>query len=92
MGCILMALCLFGGRLALFLLWIFGATAGIFQTNIWPILGFLFMPYTTMAYIGARHWCESPAVGWGFALMLLGILLDLGSNKPIITFKVKTGG
>lgn len=89
MGCLLIAFCVMGGRLAFLLLWAFGAMAGIFQTWYWPTLGFFFMPYTTMAYVGAKHWCESTGSGWGLALMILGVLFDLGSYGSSATPKNK---
>jgi len=60
-------------------MWLFGYTWTAFQTYLWPLLGFFFMPYTTCAYaiamneVGGIH-------GVGLALVIIGAFLDLGSH------------
>jgi hypothetical protein len=53
MCCLFAALVLLGPRAAIFLWWLFeparwGAT---FDTVIWPLVGFLFVPWTTLMYV-----------------------------------------
>jgi hypothetical protein len=66
-------------RLALVVMALTGYGARAFETVLWPVVGFLFMPYTTCAYAIAMN--EFGGVqGWGLALMILGVILDLGSH------------
>ena len=77
MGCCLLLLALIAPRavmVGIFLLtnW-FGAA---FDTVLWPVLGFIFMPYTTLAWMaGALH--GGVHGGWA-VLVALAVLVDLG--------------
>lgn len=80
-----MPLCLLGclglafPRIALLFMWLVKYTATAFETRLWPVLGFFFMPYTTCAYALAVN--EVGALkGWGLVLIVLGVLLDLGGH------------
>jgi hypothetical protein len=82
MGCLLLSV-LFGmPRLALIWLWIArdGYLSGAFGSALWPIIGFFFLPYTTLAFafssssLGAAG--EVNALGW--VLIFLGLAADLG--------------
>lgn len=50
-----------------------------YQNDLWAFLGFLFMPYTTLAYAWAINEHGSVS-GWHAAALVLAVLLDLGSN------------
>lgn len=78
MPCIVILLLLGLPRLALFLLFI-GSTYlnRAFTSNLWPLLGFLFMPVTTLAYAFAVNTWGS-VQGLGTVLVILGVLVDLG--------------
>jgi hypothetical protein len=60
-------------------MWLGGYGNAAFETALWPLLGFVFMPFTTCAYaIGIN---EHGAIdGWALALVIVGALLDLGSH------------
>lgn len=52
-----------------------------YTTVIWPVLGFFFMPYTTLAYMGAmlsNHGMLS--AGW-IIVLVVAILVDLGQIR-----------
>lgn len=52
-----------------------------YETAMWPILGFFFMPYTTLVYMGGMlNSPEDFGVGWTL-LMVVAVLADLGSNR-----------
>ena len=54
MGCILVVIALAVPRVLMFFMWLLTDWfARAFDTVIWPVLGFLFMPYTTLAYMTA---------------------------------------
>jgi len=80
MPCVVILLLLGLPRLALFLTWMFGdylerAFTGV--AVIWPILGFLFMPVTTLAYAFSMNtWGEIR--GLGTVLVIVAVLIDIG--------------
>lgn len=78
MGCLAVAIALLFPRLAIVLLVIFGDYIGrAYDTVLWPLLGFFFMPYTTLAYAAARN--EHGGVdGPYLVLVIVAVLVDLG--------------
>ena len=46
------------------------------EGRLWPVLGFLFMPYTTLAYMAAVLNVGS-VEGWWLALVIAAVLVDL---------------
>ena len=49
-----------------------------FETPVWPILGFLFMPYATLAYMAAMLNNNHTLSGGWLALLIVAIVLDAG--------------
>lgn len=78
-GCILALMALGAPRLVFLILWFFtGYFDNIFKTLFWPLLGFLFLPLTTLAYTWSLHNYHG-IQGWGFAAVLLGFAIDIGA-------------
>lgn len=78
MPLILGCLALFFPRIIIVLLVIFSDYIGsAYNTFIWPLLGFLFMPITTLAYAFAINEHGSVS-GLYAALVIVAVLLDLG--------------
>lgn len=83
MGCLIGCLALAFPRLALALVWLFGPVGYLsqpFPGIVWPIVGFLFMPTTTLAFAFA-HTSIAPAndVGpFGWLLVIVALLIDVG--------------
>lgn len=78
MGCILIGIAFFFPRLAIILLVIAGDFIGrAYDTVFWPLMGFLFMPYTTLAYALARN-NHGSVEGWYLVLVVVAVLADLG--------------
>ena len=80
MPCLLGCLALITPRVVIVLLVIFSDWLGTaYQTTIWPLIGFLFLPLTTLAYALAWHLEPVGSVeGFGFVLVVLAVLIDLG--------------
>lgn len=80
MGCLLIVLSLFTPRLVLFLVWLFGGNylSAPFSTPLWPVLGFIFMPLTTLAYAFSWHQSGGAVAGGWIVLIVLAVLVDLG--------------
>jgi len=89
MGCLIMTLLgfvtLLGPRLLLLVLYFADWTDGAFQTYIWPILGFLFLPFTTLAY-AFTMFHNGGAVNGDFTwLIVIAVVLDVCGNTAIRT-------
>ena len=75
-GCLLAFSAALAPRLVLILAWIFSPRWSVaFDTWIWPLLGIIFLPYTTIMYLLSY----TPGVGitgWDWMWILMGVLLD----------------
>jgi len=80
MGCLLALLTAISPRLVIFLLWIFSDRLTIAFRSGWEgIIGFILLPYTTLFY--ALVYAPGKGVdGFGWFIVALGVLLDLGSH------------
>ncbi len=81
MGCAAGILAMFMPRVAIVLVVIFSDWLGeAFDTTLWPLLGFFFMPYTTLAYALAWHMQpEGSVTGIGLVVVVIAVLMDLGA-------------
>jgi hypothetical protein len=71
-------LALIAPRFAIVLVVIFSDYIGrAFETMVWPFLGFLFMPLTTLAYAWAINSSGSVA-GFQLVVVVIAVLMDLG--------------
>ncbi|HHJ06843.1 MAG TPA: hypothetical protein ENK24_05025 [Anaerolineae bacterium] len=78
-GCIASVLGAGIPRLVLLFLWLFTSRLGnVFDTFFWPLLGFLFMPLTTIVYVLVYRPGHGLG-GWGLVAVILALLIDLGS-------------
>ncbi len=80
MGCLISVLGFVGPRLAVGLWWILDQSwfNRLYETYIWPFLGFLFLPWTTLMYTIVA----TPAAGvsgWGWFWVGLGAVLDVAT-------------
>ena len=75
-GCLLAFAAAFAPRVVLVLMWIIGPRVNAaFDTFIVPLLGLIFLPYTTIMYVLVY----SPATGvsgWDWIWVLMGVALD----------------
>ncbi len=78
MGCLLGCMALFTPRLAFVFVVIFSNYIGYaYNTFLWPFLGFLFMPLTTLAYAWAVN-SHGTVTGIYLVVVVIAVLLDLG--------------
>jgi hypothetical protein len=78
MGCLIFVFGLLTPRVVLFLLWIFtNYLSRAYGSWFWPMLGFFFLPTTTIAYAIAQNAFDG-VKGWGLVILIIGIALDLG--------------
>jgi hypothetical protein len=78
MGCLLSVVALLTPRFVMLILWIFtDYLSTAYGGFLWPLLGFFFLPTTTIAYAIALN--EFGGVrGGGILILILGVALDLG--------------
>ena len=75
---------LFFPRTVILLLWILtGWFNGLFDTFVWPILGFLFAPYTLIWYSVVQHWFGGTWNGVPIFVLIIAIILDLASLSRV---------
>jgi hypothetical protein len=78
MCCVVLLLALVGPRLTLFVMWLFTSyLSRAFDTFVLPFLGFLFLPWTTLAYAVAQNQFGG-LHDLGLLLVVLGVLADVG--------------
>jgi hypothetical protein len=78
MPCLVLILALFIPRITLVLVWLFSNYLGrAYQTVIWPLLGFFFLPLTTLVYAWAIN-SNGSVSGWYLAAVVVAVLIDLG--------------
>lgn len=77
---LILLLGLFLPRIMLIAGWLLGWFAGAWETMLWPVLGFLLMPYTTLAY-GIAETAGGGVQGGWLVLVIVGVLLDLTSGE-----------
>jgi hypothetical protein len=79
MPCLVGCFALFAPRVVLALVWFFDRElfTTAYKTVIWPVLGFIFMPLTTLAYAWVvRRNGVIDGVWW--AVVAIAALIDLG--------------
>jgi hypothetical protein len=78
-GCLIALVILFLPRTVMVVLWLFtDYLSTAFGTWVWPLLGFFFLPTTTLAYAVAEN-RYGGVRGIGLVLVILGVLVDLGA-------------
>jgi len=78
MPCLVGCLALSAPRFAIVLVVLFSDYIGrAFATSLWPFIGFLFMPLTTLAYAWAIN-SRGSLTGFPLVVVVLAALFDLG--------------
>lgn len=78
MQCLVGCLALVTPRIALFLVFLFSNYLGrAYEGILWPVLGFVFMPLTTLAYAWAVN-TNATVTGIYLVVVVVAVLLDLG--------------
>jgi len=80
MPCLIAAFALLTPRIVILLMLVFSNyLESAYQTLLWPLLGFLFLPLTTLAYAFAYHQTGGSVGGFYIAIIVIAVLFDLGS-------------
>jgi hypothetical protein len=80
-GCLFILIAALSPRLAVLLMWIFTPWVDrAFGPIIWPILGIIFLPLTTLTYVILWNTGGRGVTGWEWFLVILAVLGDLVSH------------
>jgi len=83
MCCFFASLALVGPRLAFLVLMLFpygqAKAALAFNNLFWPLLGFLFLPWTTLTYV-----LVFPVYGFAWFWLALGVVLDIATYSSAV--------
>ena len=78
MPCLLLVLILLFPRVAILLLYLFtNFFTGVFNSILWPLVGFLLLPLTLLAYTYFAN-THHPTDAVVLIVMFLAVILDLG--------------
>jgi len=80
--CLAVALALIAPRLTIIVLWLLTHWfRGIFDSALWPILGFIFMPMTLLWYTAVQHWFGGAWTFWPIVGVVIAVLIDISPAK-----------
>jgi hypothetical protein len=78
MPCLLALLALATPRLVVFLLWFFtNWFRGVFDTVLWPVIGFFFLPTTLLWYSAVQHWFGGEWSLWPIVGLVIALAIDV---------------
>ena len=78
MGCLVGCVALAFPRLVLFVMFLTSNYIGrAYETNLWPVMGFFFMPLTTISYAWAVN-ANGTVTGVYLVVVVIAVLMDLG--------------
>jgi len=78
MQCLLALVALAAPRFVIVLVVVFSDWLGsAYETRLWPLLGFFFLPVTTLAYAWSIH-AYGAVEGGGLVAVIIAVLLDFG--------------
>ena len=81
MGCLLPIFAIFMPRVAMVIIFFFtNWFESSFQTVLWPVLGFLLMPYTTLAWMAAMLYNDHHVTGYWVIVVAIAVVMDLGGQ------------
>ncbi|MEE2906332.1 MAG: hypothetical protein VX527_00720 [Planctomycetota bacterium] len=81
MCCLIALLALGFPRVALILVWLFDSPflSNAYSNMALPILGFIFLPFTTLAYAWAHTFAGGADSAAGVIVIVIAVLLDVGT-------------
>jgi hypothetical protein len=84
-GCLFLLITMLSPRLGVIVLWVFtDYVTRAFDSWVWPLLGLIFLPWTTLLYILVA----APVGGitlWGWLMVGLGLILDVSAHAQAYT-------
>ncbi|MFV1957794.1 MAG: hypothetical protein ACC662_00130 [Planctomycetota bacterium] len=82
MSCLLVLFAFVTPRVVLVLLFLFGDYLGrAYDTVLWPLIGFVFLPTTTLAYAWAQNSGGGVRGPFWIFVMIVAVMIDVGAFK-----------
>ncbi len=81
MPCLLTVLALVTPRLVIFLLWLFTHWFRVLNSNLWLILGFIFLPTTLLWYTAVQHWFGGQWTLWPVVGLVIALAIDVSPAR-----------
>ena len=76
-GCLFALFAGFAPRLAFLFVWLFTPLVNrAFTGWLWPLLGVVFLPFTSLFYV--FMWSPAGLAWWGWAIVAIGFIIDIG--------------
>lgn len=87
MPCLVALFALIAPRVVIVLLWFFTTWfRGMFDTLLWPILGFLFLPTTLLWYSAVQRFFAGEWTLWPIVGLVVALMIDVspaGGKRPV---------
>ena len=81
-SCLIVILSLFAPRMAIIMFAIFTNWVSLaYETVLWPVLGCIFMPFTTLVYMVAMIQNDYELTGGYLVLLIVAVIFDLASSN-----------
>ena len=78
MPCFLVVIALMAPRVLIAVLWFFTYWfRGMFDSLLWPILGFIFLPTTLFWYGAVQHWFGGVWSTWPIVGLVTALIIDV---------------
>jgi hypothetical protein len=91
MPCLVILLAVLMPRVTMVLIAIFTSWfSQAFESLLWPIVGFIFLPYTTLAYMAAMLNNDHQVSGIWLVVIIIAEFVDLGSHGSAASRRRRT--
>ncbi len=81
MPCLLTLLALVTPRLVIFLLWLLTHWFRVLNSNLWLVLGFIFLPTTLLWYTAVQHWFGGQWTLWPVVGLVIALAIDVSPAR-----------
>ncbi len=82
MPCLFALLALITPRLVVVVLWFFtNWFRGLFDSLLWPVLGFVFLPTTLLWYSAVQHWFAGHWTLWPVVGLVIALMIDVSPTR-----------
>ena len=82
MPCLVAILALAAPRLVVLALWFFTTWfRGLFDTLLWPVLGFIFLPTTLLWYSAVQRWFGGEWTLWPIVGVVVALMIDVSPSS-----------
>jgi hypothetical protein len=78
MPCLAVLFALLTPRVLIVILWLFTEWfKGIFDTALWPVVGFIFLPTTLLWYTAVQNWWNGHWGLWQIVGLVIALMIDI---------------